>query len=100
MDNDPITKKDLLELEEKLEAKLEQKLNEKLQAFKLEIVEAIRDVQTEVLRGFHGFQTGWTLRLRKIEADQSNLNTASTERLNNLEERVFEIEKKLLNGGN
>lgn len=95
MDNDPITKKDLLELEERLESKVDAKL----QALKVEIMEAIRDAQTEVLRGFHGFQTGWTLRLRKIEADQSNLNTASTERLNNLEERVFVIEKTLLGGG-
>jgi hypothetical protein len=62
MDNDPITKKDLLELEERLEAKIDRKLDDKLRAFKLEITEAIRDAQTEVLRGFHGFQAGLTLR--------------------------------------
>lgn len=103
MDRDVVTKKDLeafgRDFEAKLDAKLEAKLTEKLGALKDELLEAIRDAQSEVLRGFHAFQTGWDLRLRKLEADHSNLDTATVGRLNNLEQRVFDIERKLMGGG-
>jgi hypothetical protein len=102
MDNDVVTKKDLeefgREFEAKFDAKLEAKLNEKLGALKDELVKAIRDSQTEVLRGFNAFQAGWNLRFRKLEADHSNLDTSTVGRLNNLEERVFQIERKLMGG--
>ena len=69
MDNDVVTKKDLeafgkefeAKLDAKLEAKLEAKLTEKLGTLKDELAEAIRDAQSEILRGFHAFQTGWDL---------------------------------------
>jgi hypothetical protein len=103
MDNELVTKKDLeafgKEFEAKLDAKLEAKLTEKLGGLKDELTEAIRDAQSEILRGFHAFQTGWNLRLGKLEADHTNLDTATVGRLNNLEQRVFEIERKLMGGG-
>jgi hypothetical protein len=82
-DNDPATKKDLLDLETRL---------------KESVAELVRDAQTEILRGFDHFQTGIVIRLRKAESDISNINASTALRLENLEERVFEIEKKLITG--
>lgn len=92
----PVTKKDLLDLEERMDAHL----SAHLIAMEARLVEKIRDSQTELLRGFEKFQTAQNIRMRKLEANLSNLDTSASLRLENLEERLFEVEKKLLlNGG-
>jgi len=55
----------------------------------------MRDMQTELLRGFAAFSEGQTIRLRKVEADQSNLDAALSGRVNVLERRLLEIELRL-----
>ena len=79
-DNSPATKKDLRELEERLTDRL---------------TEAMRDMQSELLRGFAAFSEGQTIRLRKVEADQSNLDAALSGRVAVLERRLLEIELRL-----
>src|ERR1700689_5058369 len=69
---------------ETMEARLESRLTE-----------AMRDMQTELLRGFAAFAQGQTIRLRKVEADQSNLDAALSGRVNVLEGRLLEIELRL-----
>jgi hypothetical protein len=59
------------------------------------LVEKMRDMQTELLRGFEAFSAGQTIRLRKVEADQSNLNTALSGRVDILESRLTQIELRL-----
>jgi hypothetical protein len=59
------------------------------------LVETMRDMQTEVLRAFESWSTGQTIRLRKLEADHSNLDAAASGRIEVLERRLFEIEKRL-----
>ncbi len=56
------------------------------------LTEKMRDMQTELLRGFAAFSEGQTIRVRKIEADQSNLDAALSGRVNVLERRLLEIE--------
>jgi hypothetical protein len=63
---------------------------------KSELQEFMRDMQTELLRGFERYLNGINVRMRKIEADQSNLDSSATVRLANLEERVQILEQKLL----
>ncbi|HEY6371531.1 MAG TPA: hypothetical protein VIX37_13205 [Candidatus Sulfotelmatobacter sp.] len=59
------------------------------------MVETMRDMQTEILRGFRAHSDGLTIRLRKIEADQSNLDVALSRRVEVLEQRLLEIETRL-----
>lgn len=94
----PITKQDLMEMKAgisqdliEMEARLEQRLLDRVQ-------EMVRDAQTEILRGFERFSRAQDIRLRKIEADYSNLNTSETIRIGMLEERVTSIEQKLIGG--
>ena len=90
--NSPVTKKDLVDLKSEIDAHLN--------GMEARLVEKIRDSQTELLRGFEKFQTANNIRMRKLEANLSNLDTSASMRLENLEERLLEVEKKLLlNGG-
>ena len=74
---------------------LTEKISEQVAASEGRLVEKMRDMQTELLRGFEAFASGQTIRLRKVEADQSNLNTAAGGRLDVLESRLLQIELRL-----
>lgn len=75
----PASKQDLMELKESLQ-------------------ESIRDAQTEILRGFERYSRSQDIRLRKLEADYSNLNTSESMRIAMLEERVTSLERKMIGG--
>jgi hypothetical protein len=62
---------------------------------KAELLEAMRDMQMELLRGFAAHSSWMTLRVRKVEADQSNLDAALSGRVEILEKRLGEIEQRL-----
>jgi hypothetical protein len=59
------------------------------------LTEQLRDMQTELLRGFESFSAGQTIRLRKVEVDQSNLDTSLSGRVNIVEARLTQIELRL-----
>jgi hypothetical protein len=59
------------------------------------IDEKVRDIQTELLRGMAAFTEAITLRMRKIEANNSNLDLALSGRMDILEKRLGEIEQRL-----
>jgi len=72
MDNsDLVTKKDLAELENRL-------------------TELIRDVETSLLTGFHGYGKGQSARMHLLEVGDS----ATLQRLAALEERVLNLETR------
>jgi recombinational DNA repair ATPase RecF len=60
------------------------------------IDERTHDVETRLLRAFADYQHAQNTRFRHMKADLGNLNTASDERLAGLEERVTNIEKRLI----
>jgi chromosome segregation ATPase len=59
------------------------------------LIENMRNMQTELLRGFEAFSASVTIRVRKLEADQSNLDTALSSRVEVVEKRLHEIEQRL-----
>ena len=59
------------------------------------LTERMRDMQTVLLRGFEAFSAGQVIRVRKVEADQSNLNSALSGRVDILESRLLQIELRL-----
>jgi|SRR5579859_3071796 len=56
--------------------------------------EFVRDSQTELLRGFEAFSAAFYVRVRKLQADVSNIDAATDQRLTLIERRMFEIEKR------
>ena len=102
----PATKQDLRELEERMtkgirdsQKELEERMTKGIRDSQKELeerlTEIMRDMQSELLRGFAAFSQGQTIRLRKVEADQSNLDTALSGRVAAVEQRLLEIELRL-----
>jgi len=60
-----------------------------------QILVAMRGMQTELLRGMAANSGSITLRVRKLEADQSNLDAALSGRVEILKKRLGEIEQGL-----
>lgn len=70
-------------------------LDDRVSHFDNLLTEKMRDMQTELLRGFAAMSEAQTIRLRKVEADQSNLDAALSGRVSVLEKRLLEIELRL-----
>jgi len=91
-------KQHLEAMESRMEARMDRMsthFDEKMGKLEERLTEKMRDMQTELLRGFAAFSEGQTIRLRKVEADQSNLDAALSARVNVLERRLLEIELRL-----
>ena len=105
---------ELAELEARLEARIETRIDDRFRVFEDRITrtivkllaqtqtdildqtqEYVRDAQTELLRGFETFLKGQNVQFRKIKADVSNLDAATDLRIQAVEQRIFEIEKRL-----
>lgn len=80
---------------EAMESQLSTHFDKRLGKLEERLTEKMRDMQTELLRGFAAFSEGQTIRVRKVEADQSNLDAALSGRVNVLERRLLEIELRL-----
>jgi hypothetical protein len=80
MDNSELTtKKDLAELEVRLETRIVDRLTE-----------LIRDVETQLLTSFHGYGKGQSARMHVLEVTDS----ATAQRLAALEERILNLETR------
>jgi exonuclease VII large subunit len=108
----PATRADVRALEVKLEGRLQRledkmdRLEDKMDAIIRAIAqsqaetlertqEMVRDAQTELLRGFSAFADGQNTRIRKQQADLSNVDASTDLRLVVLERRLLEIEPRL-----
>jgi hypothetical protein len=80
---------------EGMESRIDSHFDEKMGKMEERLTEKMRDMQTELLRGFAAFSESQTIRLKKVEADQSNLDAALSGRVNVLERRLLEIELRL-----
>jgi len=94
-DERPASKKDLEELKAELKAEIG-RLDQRIEHQSDQLLEAMRDMQTELLRAFGPFQEVVNLRIRTVEANTSNDSVAVKARLDIVERRLFQIERKLL----
>jgi len=58
---------------------------------KAELIETMRDMQTEIVRGLERFARGNFARMHRLEGSDNDM----AERLNALEERVLAVETRL-----
>ena len=103
MDDKPITRAEMVELLTQLAGDLRAEMaavKAEMAAMKQEIIEEVqervRDAQTEILKAFFPFQQSSDIRMRKLEANLSNTDTALTERMGVVERRLQEIERRLI----
>jgi hypothetical protein len=71
-----------------LRTEIRAEIRAEIQANNAVIMEAMRDMQTELLRGMERFARGNFSRLHRLESSDNDLN----ERINTLEERVTALE--------
>ena len=69
---------------------------EGLKELKEHIDERTHGVETRLLRAFSDYQHAETIRFRHVKADLGNLNTASDERLAALEQRMTNVEQRMI----
>ena len=108
--NAPVTRADLAEFRgelvrqigELMDARIrqsEERFAERFLHTEEQFTERLHDAETRLLKAFYQYQEHSDVRMRKMSADISNMDTASDLRLNNLERRVIEIERKILDTG-
>jgi hypothetical protein len=84
---------------EAMEARLNAHVEAQVDQAEHRLVDKMRDMQTELLRGFAAFSDAQNIRLRKVEVDQSNLDASLSGRVAVLERRLHEIEMRLGGAG-
>ena len=96
--NSPATKGDLQDLAQQLRSEFRSDLQQlrsefrsDLQQLRDDLKEAIRDSQTEVLKGFYGYIESLQIKLKDTESREDFLR----QRINVLESRVLEVERRL-----
>ena len=74
---------------------LEQRLMQQFERQREYIDERARDMQTELLRGFRSYQESMSVKVAKLTADVSNIDTATDKRIAIVEERLAELERRI-----
>ncbi|MBV9303894.1 MAG: hypothetical protein JOY62_01355 [Acidobacteriaceae bacterium] len=69
---------------------------EAVQQLREYIDERSRDLQTEILRGFADYNNSANIRFRKLEADTSNIDNSTTQRLGELERQMADFKFRLI----
>ncbi len=83
MDDAPATKRDIDELRQEMNLKFEEQENR--------LTEVMRNIETSLLKAFYGYGETTRQRFAMIEGQTDNV----IQRMRILEDRVFEIEKRL-----
>ena len=71
-------------------------LDEALERILGKVTETIYDSETRLLRAFSDYQANAGIRFRKLESDVSNIDMSSTMRLGKLEEKITDLEIRLM----
>lgn len=78
-------------------AALEQRLEGRMDARDQRLIDSMREMlddrETRYLKAFYGWAEGANSHFKQIDANEASLNT----RVTSLENRLFEVEKRLLN---
>src|ERR1700738_2652998 len=97
--NRPATRADLEEFRGGLVKEIGEVIDTRIRQSEEQFAERLHGTETRLLKAFHQYQEHSDERMRKMSADISNMDTASDLRINNLERRVIEIERKILDSG-
>lgn len=83
---------------EQMEARLETSFRTAIEHAKDESIASSREMQTEVIRYIGNTAESFNVRMRHLEANTGNQETAERLRLAAIEERLLRIEMKVLGG--
>jgi hypothetical protein len=61
------------------------------------IDERTHDAETRVVRAFGAYQESSGVRMRKIEADVSNINASTSQQLDAMQSKLLDLETRIIN---
>jgi hypothetical protein len=93
-DQQPATKQDLADLQTELVATVRDVEARLSTAF----TEKLRDAETKLLGAFFAYQEHDRIQFQHLKADTGNATRAAELRIDNIEQRLLEVERRLLSG--
>ena len=88
---------DLLRYLEGMEKRLREYIDERAQALREYIDERTHDSETRIVRAFGAYQESASVRMRKIEADVSNINASTSQQLDAMQSKLLDLETRIIN---
>ena len=61
------------------------------------IDERTHDAETRIVRAFGAYQESGSVRMRKIEADVSNVNASTSQQLDAVQSKLLDLETRIIN---
>ena len=61
------------------------------------IDERTHDAETRIVRAFGAYQESAGVRMRKIEADVSNINASTSQQLDAMQSKLLDLETRIIN---
>jgi hypothetical protein len=61
------------------------------------IDERTHDAETRIVRAFGAYQESAGVRMRKIEADVSNIDASTTQQLDAMQSKLLDLETRIIN---
>lgn len=79
-----------------VESRLREHMDERENRLREYIDERTHDAETRIVRAFGAYQQSAAIRLRKIEADLSNVNASTTEQMDAFHAKLLDLETRLV----
>jgi hypothetical protein len=79
------------------EKRLREYSDERILELREYIDERTHDAETRIVRAFGAYQESAGVRMRKIEADVSNVNASTTQQLDVVQSKLLDLETRIIN---
>ena len=88
---------DLVRYLEGVEKRLGERIDETERRLREYIDKRTHDSETRIVRAFGAYQEAAAVRMRKIEADVSNVNASTTQQLDAVQSKLLDLETRIIN---
>jgi DNA anti-recombination protein RmuC len=86
----------LREYVDESETRLREHIGESETRLREYIDERTHDSETRIVRAFGAYQESASVRMRKIEADLSNVNSSTTQQMDSFQSKLLELETRII----
>jgi DNA anti-recombination protein RmuC len=76
---------------------IDERINDTERRLREYIDERTHDSETRIVRAFGAYQESASVRMRKIEADVSNINASTTQQLDAMQSKLLDLETRIIN---
>jgi len=87
---------ELKEYLDAMERRTEQRAEQREQSLREYIDERTHDAETRIVRAFSAYQQSNGTRMRRIEADLSNVDTSTTQQMDAFQSKLLELETRII----